>query len=64
MTGKPKNFPTSHPNVQSIIVKHAHKIKSDVIWEFESNKASSIRMSITADEYTSLRNRKYINMNR
>ena len=44
-------------------MKHCNNIKGKVIDNLSKDKDFGHRMSITGDEYTSMKNRKYLNLN-
>ena len=58
-----ERFPKSHKKVRSVILDQSEMIKKSVVEQLETYKLSGGRISITGDEYSSLRNRKYINLN-
>ena len=58
-----QRFPTSHSTVRVLILQQATKLKQEFIKKLGQEKLCGKRVSITGDEYSSLRNRKYINLN-
>lgn len=57
------NIPTSPNTIRSIVFKYFEKIKSAKIVEFKNLKAKNVKFSITFDEWKSMKNRKYLNVN-
>lgn len=56
--------PPKSPNfVRELVFEHAKEIKKQVRKEIKSMKDQDARFSISIDEYTSIKNRRYMNLN-
>ena len=56
-------LPKSHTTVRKMVVDHANLKKNEMIERLAIMKEAGSRFSISLDEYTSTRNRKYLNIN-
>lgn len=57
------DLPRSHKQVRDLVIKHSEKIRKFVKEELMAIKQNNGRFSITLDESTSTRNRRYMNIN-
>ena len=55
-------WPRSANTVRSLIMKHFEEIKAIIIQELKKKISEGERYSITFDEYTSTRNRRFLNV--
>lgn len=58
-----KPHPTSHTGVRNLLLSFYEKKKHELIGFFKEQVSKSIRFSLTLDEYTSLQNVRYMNIN-
>ena len=61
--GDSKDWPKCHKLVKKYILDHAAKVQNFVANDFSSRINSGLPFSLTLDEWTSLKNRKYVNIN-
>lgn len=57
------SIPKSSKTIQKIVIEYADKIKQEVIKEITKHKLESKAFSLTLDEWTSIKNRRYMNIN-
>lgn len=57
------DIPTSHNSIKSIVLDYAKRVRDQVSTQIKSEKSNNSRFSLTFDEWTSSRNRRYININ-
>jgi hypothetical protein len=57
------NFPRSQTALKNIVLKHAQKLRAVVSAEFQQLLKKGKRFSLTFDEWTSVRNRRYMCVN-
>lgn len=57
------NLPKSATTIKKIVVEFSNKIKSNLIKLFADMITKKIKFALTTDEWTSIRNRRYININ-
>ena len=57
------NLPTSSESVKQLVMSQGRKVRSFVMEELASRKNNGERFSLTFDEWTSARNRRYMNVN-
>ena len=55
--------PKSATTIRNMVVKYANTIKETVISKFTRLRSEGMRFSLTFDEWTSLKNRRYLNIN-
>ena len=55
--------PKSATTIRNMVVKYANTIKETVISKFTRLRSQGMRFSLTFDEWTSLKNRRYLNVN-
>lgn len=58
-----KNIPTSPNTIRKYVLSYAEKIRKATTTQFDKLKSEGNKFSVTSDEWTSLRNRRYINVN-
>ena len=58
-----KKWPKSHTTVKQLIIEHASKLQTSVAGDLASRFKSGLPFSLTLDEWTSLKNGKYLNIN-
>ena len=58
-----RNLPKSPNSIQKIVTGYSKTIQETVISEFKVLKSQGCRLSLTFDECTSLRKRRYLNLN-
>jgi hypothetical protein len=56
-------IPKSPNTIKNIVVNYSQKIRSSLIKNFAELKINGKRFSLTFDEWTSVRNRRYLNIN-
>ena len=56
-------LPKSRETVKKMVMKHGNRIRETVCKEIEQLKTAGKRFSLTFDEWTSTRNRRYMNIN-
>jgi len=56
-------LPTSVDSIKQQVMKYGQKVRSLVMANLERKKAEGQRFSLTFDEWTSTRNRRYMNIN-
>lgn len=56
-------IPKSANGIRKIVVSHGNQIRTQTITELESLKNDGARFSVSFDEWTSTRNRRYMNVN-
>ena len=55
--------PKSENSVRKVVMEHGDKVRASVVSEFAHRKKEGQRFSVTLDEWTSTRNRRYMNVN-
>lgn len=63
LVGKGFSVPTSKSTIKAMINSYAIKIKAIVSADIQASQKCGKKLSITLDEYTSLKNRRYMNVN-
>ena len=63
LTSKYKNVPSSPNTVREIVLKYGEKIRKEVIEHISKHKVTKKLFSLTFDEWTSISNRRYMNIN-
>ena len=63
MSEKGLEFPKNHKQVIQLVKKFSSCIKAELKANFSSMVSSEKRFSISLDEYTSLKNRRFVNVN-
>ena len=63
LAAKGYNVPKSAQTIRDIVVKFAENIKAGVMVELAQQVSQGKKFSLTFDEWTSLRNRRYMNIN-
>ena len=58
-----KNVPTHHDTIKKRVMVHCAQVKMEVKSEMKDSLTDGSRFSLTVDEYTSLRNRRYMSIN-
>lgn len=58
-----KDIPTSPNTIKKYVLRYAEKIRNETIEEFSKSKSQGTKFSLSSDEWTSVRNRRYINVN-
>lgn len=58
-----RDIPKSLHTIKNIVLQYANKIKQDVVNEISQHKLSNEAFSLTLDEWTSIKNRRYMNIN-
>lgn len=58
-----ENIPKSSNTIRNMVLEYSKIIKNNVISEIANLKSQDKRFSITFDEWTSVRNRRYMNIN-
>ncbi len=61
--GQGYKVPTSHPTVQKMVMQYAEKVKGQMKKEILLQKEKGKKFSLTMDEWTSVRNRRYAGLN-
>lgn len=56
-------LPSSANSIKDIVLKANNEIRSVMIKEIQELKAQEVKFAISLDEWTSNRNRRYININ-
>lgn len=56
-------LPTSSNSIKNIVMKHGETVKLSIINKLQKLKNDGIKVSVTLDEWTSTRNRRYMNVN-
>lgn len=56
-------IPTSANTIKKLVLDYSHQVRVNMIRDFESRIRLGERFSLTFDEWTSIRNRRYININ-
>ena len=56
-------LPENHSDVMQLVYKQYEIVKNNVTSELQKNKESCMRFSLSLDEYTSLQNRRFMNIN-
>ncbi|XP_043210081.1 uncharacterized protein LOC122375011 [Amphibalanus amphitrite] len=57
-----KNLPTHHNTIRRRVLKHCARLKCDVKAKLAEELSNGKRFSLTIDEYTSLKNRRYMSV--
>ena len=57
------HLPTSAESVKRMVMEHGGQVRSAVVTDMARKKAKGQRFSLTLDEWTSGRNRRYMNIN-
>lgn len=58
-----KDIPKSAVTIRNMVLEYSKIIKQSTVHEISRLKSEGKRFSITFDEWTSIRNRRYININ-
>lgn len=58
-----KNVPKSSNTIQKLVVAYSGKVQAIVVDEFNGLKLKGCRASLTLDEWTSVSNRRFLNIN-
>lgn len=58
-----QNIPTSHNTIREYVLGYANQIRQRVILQLKHLKSDDTKFSITCDEWSSLRSRRYLNVN-
>lgn len=56
-------LPSSPNSIKNMVIKANDELRNSIIKELEELKSDGVRFAITLDEWTSNRNRRYINVN-
>jgi len=57
------HLPTSAEGVKRMVMEHGRQVKSAVVTDMARKKSKGQQFSLTPDEWTSGRNRRYMNIN-
>lgn len=63
LMNKYKNVPSSPNSIREIVLKYGEKIRKEVIEHISKYKVAKKLVSLVFDEWTSINNRRYININ-
>lgn len=58
-----KDIPKSPNTIRKRVLRYAEKIRNETIEQFHKLKSEGNKFSVTSDEWTSIRNRRFINVN-
>lgn len=58
-----RNIPKSSNTIRKCVLRYAEKIRNETIIQFDKLKSDGCKFSVSYDEWTSIRNRRYINVN-
>lgn len=58
-----KDIPKSPNTIRKLVLHYADKIRNETIVQFNKLKSEGNKFSASSDEWTSVRNRRYINVN-
>ena len=56
-------LPNTHVGIKQLVMQHGERIRSVVSLDMQRLKDMGQRFSVTLDEWTSTRNRRYMNVN-